>query len=191
MEAILIVSSALLWLIVLFNLLLTLALVRRLTTTSSSQKRIGLKAGQLAPDFTAQTLSGEAVTRSTYAGRSVVFLFISINCAPCHELLPQLETLAPKAAQAGVELILVSGDGLKETYTFAERQNISLPVLVAPRASNPFMEDYKSTATPSYCFINAEAQIISAGYPNLERGEWKTLVESWAKDNIATESKRR
>lgn len=191
LETVLVVSSVILWLVVIFNLLLTLALVRRLRATSPSQNEIGLKSGQPAPDFTAQTLNGEIMTRSTYAGRSIAFLFISIHCAPCHDLLPQLEPLAPKAAQSGVELILVSGDGLKETKAFAEEQNINLPVLVAPRESNSFMEDYKCTATPSYCFIDANAEVISSGYPSLQWGEWKTLVESWTKHDPLIQSKRR
>lgn len=191
METALIVSSILLWLVVVFNLLLTLGLVRRLNAHRVPASVMGLKAGEAAPDFTAQTLSGERVTLAIYAKRNVAFIFFSIHCGPCHEILPYLERLRPKAAGAGVELILVSADGLNETRAYVEKQNISLPVLVAPRSSSSFMEDYKSTSTPSYCFINHQGKIRSAGLPILEEGEWKALDDFLTASAMPVASERR
>ena len=55
METALVVSSVLLWLVILLNLVLTLALVRRINTKRSDKSAPPevLKTGQLAPDFTA------------------------------------------------------------------------------------------------------------------------------------------
>jgi peroxiredoxin len=181
METILVVSSFLLWLIVVLNLLLTIALVRRLSAKPrpTSLPWETLEVGQRAPDFSAQTLSGETVTLSTFAGRKTAFLFISTHCDPCKQLLPRLEPLGPKAARAGVELVLVSGDGFEATRTFAEEMSITLPVLVAPKDISPLMADYKATMTPFYCLVDEQGKIQSSGYPSLEWGEWKTLVDSW------------
>lgn len=191
METALIVSSILLWLVVLLNLLLTLGLVRRLNANRASAPEMGLKVGEIAPDFSAQSLSGETVTLATYAGRNIAFIFISIHCGPCHEILPRLEPLGPKAARAGVELVLVSADELDETRAYVAKQNIGLSVLIASRKSNPFMEDYKSTATPSYCLVNEQGKVQSAGYPSLEHGEWKVLADSWAKKGLSLANERR
>src|SRR5690348_1026265 len=108
METGLVVSSAVLWLVVLLNLLLTLALVRRVNASPRTVPQERLKTGEPAPDFTAHTLDGELVSRSTYAELKVAFVFISTHCGPCREIMPQLVPLGPKAAQAGVELVLVS-----------------------------------------------------------------------------------
>jgi len=190
LETALIVSSVLLWLIVLLNLLLTLALVRRINHGTSSMEK-GLKAGEMAPAFTAQTLSGEIVTHATYADQSMVFVFISTHCKPCRELLPTLEKLGPRARQAGVELVLVSGDELEDTRTLVKEMQIQLPVLVAPRASNSFFDDYKITSTPSYCHINEQNTVQSAGYPGLQLMKWKALTESWITDEAYATSERR
>lgn len=184
METGLIISSILLWVVVLLNLLLTLALVRRLNRASHPEQGIGLKAGELAPDFTAHTLSGETITRSAYAGRNVAFIFISTHCVPCHEILPRLEPLGPKASRVGTELVLVSGDEIEDTRTFAEELNISLPILIAPRKTNSFITDYQSTGTPSYCLIDGQGRVQSAGYPSLEWGAWKTLVDAWNQQDV-------
>lgn len=188
MDTILVVNSVLLWLAVLLNLLLTFGLVRRLNADHQSITRshqVGLKAGELAPDFSALTIDGETVTLATYAGRKVVFLFISIHCEPCHEKLPNFELLGPKAARAGVELVLVSSNEMEETLPFVEKEHIHLPILVAPLKNNAFMEDYKSTSTPSYCFIDEQSKVQSSGYPSLEWGGWKALAELWNGEAIS------
>lgn len=191
MGTILVVSSVLLWLVVLLNLLLTFALVRRLNTDRRLGDVIGLEAGQVAPEFTAQTLSGETVTRSTYTERKVAFLFVSTHCGPCQEILSHIEQLKYNAALGGVELVLVSGDEIEETRAYIEKQNINLSVLVAPRKNNPFMEDYKSTTTPSYCFVNEQGKVQSAGLPILEWGGWKALADFGTKNDAFISSERR
>ncbi|HEY4691675.1 MAG TPA: peroxiredoxin family protein [Anaerolineae bacterium] len=161
METILVLSSILLWVMVLLNLLLTLGLARRMRVTFP---RMGsLKVGQRAPDFTAQTLKGETVTLATYAGRAVAFVFVSPDCKPCREELPRLAGLRPKAEQFGVELLLVSDADEDKTLSFVEGTVDGLPVLVAPRERNPFFSDYKAMGTPSYCLIDAHGKVRVAG----------------------------
>ncbi len=79
METILIISSVLLWVMILLNLLLTLGLSRRLN--ARLPRMDFLKIGQPAPSFTAQTLQGETVTLSSYARRAVAFVFTSPHSA--------------------------------------------------------------------------------------------------------------
>lgn len=190
METGLLISSIALWAVVLVNLLLTFALVRRINANAQSKLKAGLEAGQLAPDFTAYTLSGETITRSTYAERNTGFVFISTHCGPCHEMLPTLEAMEPKAAQAGIELILVSVDDPIETRAYVEQRNIHLPILVAPRTTSSFMQDYQVAGTPSYCFVNEQGKVYSAGLLSMPQGDWKAL-DIWAKDTLTVASKRR
>lgn len=179
METGLLVSSVLLWVVVLLNLLLTLALIRRVNAGARSQKVERLPAGAAAPDFTAQTLQGETVNQAAYAGRKVAFVFISPTCQPCHEMLPTFEALGPNAVRAGVELVLVSNAGQEATRAFVDQFHVSLPVLVAPISTNPFTRDYKSTTTPSYCLVTEQGKVQSAGYPSMTGGAWKALADFW------------
>src|SRR5262249_23071709 len=78
LETALVASVLVLWLVVLCNVLLTLALVRRLNHMGTGQpSAMGLKTGALAPDFTAYTLSGATTTRADFLGRSVALVFVS------------------------------------------------------------------------------------------------------------------
>ena len=194
METTLIVSSVLLWLVVLLNLLLTFGLLRRLKADSrplTAPQQTKLKPGEPAPAFTALTVHGETVTFSTYAGRKVAFVFILANCAPCHQILPELQELEPKAARAGVELVLVSGGELEETRALVEEEHIGLPVLVAPRSTASFFDDYKVAGVPAYCLVNERGSIQSAGHPLQEFEDWKTLTASWAASDDPTLHGRR
>ena len=109
-ETVLIGSVALLWVLVLFNLVLTLGLVRRANANAGPQpmEEEGLEAGERAPDFTAETLDGEAVTLATYAGRDVAFLFMSPFCGPCREKLPRHRGPGSERAAGG------DGAGLRQ-----------------------------------------------------------------------------
>lgn len=138
-----------------------------------------LPIGQGAPAFVAQTLQGESVTLATYKGRSVVFVFFAPSNSCCNAITLCL-SLAPKAAEIGITLILVSCTGDGPTRLFVDEFGISLPVLVAPRSSNRFLKEYHVSSTPAYCFINEQAIVQSGGPLNMRWGPWKELAESWA-----------
>lgn len=178
MVQVLIISSALLWVVVLFNLLLTLALVRQRSASARSRDTSWLKVGQQAPQFTARTLDGKTVSLATYAGRPVTFLFISPDCEPCREGLPKYQALYPKAEQSGIQLVLVSLVDKKKTQGFVSKFNLQLPIIVAPQDNNPFMKDYKITETPSYCLLDVQGKVLSTG-PSTEWGTWRALTSSW------------
>lgn len=179
MEIALIVSSVLLWPMVVCNVLLTLALVRRLNRMGTGQSsEMGLKAGEAAPDFTAQTLGGATKTLADYTNQAVAFIFLATGCKPCRDRLPMLEKIGPEVWASGVELVLVSGDGLEETQALREEMNLQLPLLIAPRPDNSFFDDYKVPGTPAFCLINAEGKVHRASILGPEFPEWKQLVQT-------------
>lgn len=142
-----------------------------------------LLPGQQAPPFIAQTLEGETVTRDTYKGQPAVFLFVAPS-ELCRNAIHRYLSLVPGARGAGVTIVFVSSVGLEATRNFVDELNIRQPILLAPRAHNPFFHNYGVFGTPFYCFVNAQGNIQSIGYPNFERGEWKTLIESWLQQEI-------
>lgn len=102
MLSISVVNLVLLWIVVLLNLLLIIALIRRFNRISTQLSAftdidVGLEKGSQAPDFQAEMLTGETVTLADYARKAVSFIFISPHCSPCLEKIPTLNALAPKA----------------------------------------------------------------------------------------------
>ena len=189
LQPLLIMSIVLLWIIVLLNLVLTLGIARRLNTMSSTSHdpiaENRLQPGDPAPAFTAETLDGQRVSLETYADQAVAFHFLSTQCEPCREVLPDLLTLAPLAWQAGVQFVFVVLDDVQNTRAFVEEYQIPSPVIVAPRLgndytkTNAFAQAYKSTSTPSYCLIDEEGLVLSTGHPRI--GDWKKWEMVWRK----------
>src|SRR5688572_16671767 len=125
MNSAFVVSDVLLWIIVTFNLVLTIALVRglnKLRANSSSQANSQgfeqpdpLPVGERAPDFVAETVTGQKMTLSDYLGRTVAFIFTMSNCQPCKDKVAALQELASKAHRAGVEFVLVNVEDMTTT----------------------------------------------------------------------------
>lgn len=179
MQFLLVTSVVVLWIVVICNLVLTLALIRKVNAEGTTATPTGLEQGQLAPDFHAERLSGEVVTLATYAGREVAFVFISPGCGPCDDALPAYEEASVLARRAGIEFLLVSTVNAELTYPYIEAKAITLPVLLAPRNTNPFMDTYRLAGTPSYCFIDAQSRIQSSGFAIPRLRHWKEMLASW------------
>jgi len=183
MELVWVISSILLWILVLLNLLLTLALARRLNArlkVAQSDDPFAnipkLEIGQPAPDFSVETLDGTQASLASYVRQAVAFIFISPTCGPCREKMPTFNALQPKARRAGVEIVLVSDSDRTETKKFSDDFASSLPFLIAPRENNPFLSDYKAKGTPFYCLVTAQGDVQATGFLD---DEWEALTKTW------------
>lgn len=180
MNQVVIINIVFLWIVVLFNLLLTFALVRRTNPQKAGipdfENAPTLAAGTPAPEFLAETLDGQVVTRSAYHQKAVVFLFVSPSCQPCVEKIPFFNALAPRAKAHGVAMILVSMASKQETQEFLAQQTNQLPVLVAAPGISRFAEDYQVAGTPFHCFVDENGIVQSAGFLN---AKWEELVQNW------------
>jgi peroxiredoxin len=184
MNGTIIVALVLIGMVVLVNFILTLALVRRVNSLSQNTSLTSdtselLQIDQVAPNFSAETLEGTVVTMADYARKVVAFLFISTTCPPCRELISEVKALQPQAVNAGVEVVLVSTDNIEQTRQFARELNVNLPILVAPRAENPFATHYKVNATPTYYLVDNYGKVKSAGIPHPNFEKWRNLIKTW------------
>jgi peroxiredoxin len=161
METLLVVSSILLWVVVLLNILLTLGLARRVRVAIPVMD--SLKVGQKAPNFNVQTLQGKTITLANYADQLTAFVFISPHCKPCREELPHLRELSFKARDYGAEIVLVSDEDEESTRAFVDGTVDSLTVLVAPRDRNPLFRDYKVPGTPSFYLLDSQGKVQATG----------------------------
>jgi peroxiredoxin len=184
MEAFVVTGFTVIGIIVLVNFILTLAIIKKMQAQAAfSREGTGhpdpLKQGEPAPQFTAEKLSGETVTLADYSGQHTAFIFVSPACGPCRTAIPRYEALVPKARLSNTELVLVSTADADQTQAFVNELNITMPVIVAPRATNNFQEDYRLSATPSYCLVDVQGAVVSSGYPSFDGGPWKALVDKW------------
>ena len=183
METVLLVSSVLLWIVLLGNVLLTLALVRNANKMTAKGNPMalpeGLKEGIEAPAFQAQSLDETTVTLDDYRQKAALFVFLAPHCGACETILPSLQTMGPQ--MRATELVLVCDGTVEQARTLAQEHTITLPLLSASRRSNPFFTDYKVHGTPTYYLVNAQGQIQATGIPHANNGQWTQLVASLTK----------
>lgn len=92
MEPIVLISSVALWILVIFNLLLTFALVNRVNSPAKTSVDM-LPVGELVPNLTVETLDGQVKTlRDIQSSRKMemALVFVSPYCEPCREHMPEL-----------------------------------------------------------------------------------------------------
>jgi thiol-disulfide isomerase/thioredoxin len=199
MEAFLLVSTIALWIVLLINLGLTLRLVRYTISTKEGEARWmqfaveeekmrgkgELEPGTAAPDFRAKTLSGEVVSLEEYAGRGLLLLFSSPNCAKCRLEMPVYLQLAPLArSRANTEIVIVSAAGLLETRDWIheierlDNLKITLPVLVAPPNFSSFSMEYNRAGIyPYFCAVDEQGKLYARG--GVGDLAWHKLLQTW------------
>lgn len=133
---------------------------------------IGLSVKQTAPPFTAQTLSGETVTLVNFSGYATLFLFLTPRAISTYT------TQAAQLTAAGIALVVVSTTAPEVTRVWIESLPSSIPILVAPRGSNPFLDDYRIFGTPAFCFIDEYSKVKAAGFIDPDIEAWKTQIGS-------------
>lgn len=192
METFLLVNSVLVWIVVLANLALTLALVRRVNAFPGSLAGMdsGLPIGTPAPDFSLQTLTGQTVTLANFTSRSTTFVFVDPHCQPCHALLPSLKTLAQGACAAGTPLVLVSDGGKPETEEMMQVLEGQVEVLLAPRLEHTLFTDYHINMTPSYCSLDEKGVITGTGSPDRSDAGWQHLLTTWSRQVTTADMRR-
>lgn len=164
-----IVSQVLLWMLVLLNMVLTLALIQRVNRLSNvgaesvGEEKPPLQAGEAAPEFEATTLSGQKVTLSDFLGKITMFIFISSQCPACAEKVVYVNSLLAKQ-NLSFKPTFVSMDDMETARSFIRELGVNVPVIVAPETNNPFKKDYNIDSTPTYCTIDENGRVKSSGY---------------------------
>lgn len=122
----------------------------------------GLKQGQMAPDFTLQTLSGEKFTLSDLQGKKVVLNFWATWCPPCKEEMPHLqEYYEDYSKEDNVEIIGVNftyRDGSKEkVQQFVDSFDLTFPIPMIEEKGVD--EQYRVLTIPSTFMIDSQGRI--------------------------------
>lgn len=125
----------------------------------------GLAKGQIAPNFTLQTLSGETLTLSELKGKKVVLNFWASWCPPCKKEMPHLQKYyEDEASEDNAVIVAVnlthterSLDEMKTVEQFVESFELTFPI--------PLMKEkgvdklYQIMTIPSTFMIDAEGRI--------------------------------
>jgi len=115
--------------------------------------------GQLAPDFTAQTLDGRPVRLSDYRGQPVVLNFFAGWCGPCKVEAPHLQAAYETGAGSFVLLGVTFQDTQATAQEFVRQYGLTFPVLLDP--TEKVGQTYRIRSFPVTFFIRPDGVIFS------------------------------
>ena len=129
------------------------------------------QAGFLAPDFTLQTLDGDAVTLSELRGKAVLVNFWATWCPPCRAEMPAIQKLYDEYKERGFVVLAVNAtyqDTSSAIPGFVEEHNLTFPILLDNTGDSA--DQYQLRSLPSSFFIGRDGiiQEVVIGGPMAE-----------------------
>jgi len=160
-------SYIVIWLLVVFQGLLVLALLRqlaelrRLVESGSLQDENRLPVGSLAPEFAGSDVrSGERVSIQSLGGRGGVILFLSAECSVCKDLA---DSLQQPAINELPPIIAFCQGGEQTCARIAKRMGSEVRLIFEGAAETA--ERYHAFGLPTAIVVDGERKIRGHGHP--------------------------
>jgi peroxiredoxin len=128
---------------------------------ASSKQKTMLSAGDRAPDFDLEDLSGGRRTRSDIArGKSVVLAFFKASCPVCQFTFPFLERIYRGKTNRDIAIYAISEDDVQTTLAFNAEHGITLPTLLDKEEEGfPASNAYGLSYVPSIFLVEPNGVI--------------------------------
>lgn len=116
---------------------------------------------KIAPDFTLNDASGQAVTLSALRGKAVLLNFWATWCTPCQTEIPWFVEMEQSERDAGLEVLGVSmdEDGWKSVRPYIEAAKVNYPVLIGDQQIAQFYDGVQSL--PATFIIDRSGRIAA------------------------------
>ncbi|ASS74175.1 hypothetical protein CIG75_03695 [Tumebacillus algifaecis] len=162
-------------------LLLSLTLFLAACGTGQEPKTVPLKPGQLAPDFTLTTMSGQSVTLSELRGQKVFLNFWASWCPPCKQEMPDLQAMSRQYEDQvllyGVNI--TADDTLERAEMFVLEQKLTFPQLVD--AQGKVQKAYNVITVPVSVTIDEEGKIVENRIGQLSKQQMEHMFQALLK----------
>ncbi|GBE57912.1 thiol-disulfide oxidoreductase ResA [bacterium BMS3Abin01] len=125
-----------------------------------AEKTPPLMEGDMAPDFTLQTLDGGQISLSDLRGKVVLVNIWATWCNPCREEMPYMERQYQNLKDQPFEILAVSQDRLGETEVepFVKEYGLTFPILLDPDKNVGGL--FQSSKFPESFIIDKDGVIV-------------------------------
>jgi thiol-disulfide isomerase/thioredoxin len=164
-------AVALIGALCLINLLLTLAVVRRLRQhgeqltgrrTTDPAMSPYLPLGTPVPEFAATTLAGEVVSLGDLTGARSIVAFLAVNCPPCRMQLREIAEFAQSfPGGARRVLVVVSAASLDRAGDYIEELT-GKAAIVVERMTGPTGQAFAVSAFPAIYALDERGHVQAA-----------------------------
>lgn len=127
--------------------------------------KVALRPGTEAPDFTAETLSGDDISLSELRGKYVMLDFWGTWCGPCIDALPVLKEVYEIYGSKEFEIIGIANEpSLERFINFVEKENLEWPQIPEIyEQENEIQELYSVNSYPTYYLVDPDGEIVEYG----------------------------
>lgn len=141
---------------------------------------IGLKKGNVPPNFEFTTLTGDKVKLSDFKGKKLILNFWATWCPPCKEEMSHLEKYYKKNKNsANVEIIAVNmtnQDKPERVKEFVDAYELTFPILFDNNGE--LITAYQILTLPTTYLINTDGTIAHQILGPLEEKRLEELVNN-------------
>lgn len=141
---------------------------------------IGLKKGNLPPNFELTTLTGDVVKLSDYKGKKVILNFWATWCPPCKKEMPHFVKYYKKNKDsANVEIIAVNmtnQDRPEMVSKFVDAYGLTFPILLDNNGE--VMDAFQILTLPTTYLINTDGTIAHQILGPLEEKQLEELTNN-------------
>lgn len=99
-------------------------------STASVQSQQDNLVGKKRPDFRLASHTGEFITASDFAGKTLLVNFWATWCAPCRKEMPMLMDMQRQYGSRGLQVVGIALDEVQSVRDFIDQYGISYPILV-------------------------------------------------------------
>ncbi|HXY15563.1 MAG TPA: TlpA disulfide reductase family protein [Terriglobales bacterium] len=152
--------------VIAFMLVIGLKMARHPRQSAASQMK-----GDVAPDFTLQSLEGKTVRLSDYRGKAVLLNFWATWCAPCKIEMPWFVELQKQYGSEGLQIVGVAMDDAspKDIAAFAREMGVNYPVLIGKEAVGDAYGGVQFL--PESFYIDRNGKVVDKAFGLKGRGE--------------------
>lgn len=178
-------SYILLWVLVVFQTLVAIGLLREITKLRRLQWGVGqrLPLGSLAPEFSAMDLrSGLRLSSEMLNGHTSVVLFISPAYSLCKNLANSLQLLEHDQS---VSILTVCDGDENDCRVFLKGLSHNVPLLLD--TDHKIRELYRVAGSPTAVVVNAEKKVRGYGHPRDARDLKELLTMTLTNSDFETD----
>jgi hypothetical protein len=149
------------------NLLLTVAMIRRLRETAvrpvaPPPDLPELPAGSRVPAFHAEAVSGETVTNESLTGSAAIFAFLDTGCSSCKSSLPKLVAYADANGLKPGQVIAVVGDAEGDTAAYLSLLD-GVATVIVEETLGPVARAFSIDGFPAFVLSDADGVVTRSG----------------------------
>lgn len=130
-----------------------------LDTTTVAGRSVGLREGDVAPDFEFSAFDGQRLRLSDFRGRPVFLNFWASWCGPCRAEMPDIEVVLRDHEADGLAVIAVNnGERLQTAQRFLDRLDVEFTAFAYDPAAS-IVRRYEILGMPTSYFIDSQGVI--------------------------------